>query len=66
MLEPTTTLPTEPEPELPQFQGKTRAQLIRWIQSLTVESTRNRAGRKYWKAYAKRLESELAHHRENR
>lgn len=52
------TMPdTSSEPE--RFKGKTRIQLEHWIDSLTIESQRHRAGKKYWKEYARRLERKL-------
>ena len=45
--------------EPPQFRDKTRAQLIHWIQSLTIESAHHRAGKRYWKKYAMQLEERL-------
>ncbi|WP_276310761.1 hypothetical protein [Bifidobacterium simiarum] len=35
----------------------TRTQLIRRIQSLTIEAARYRRGKRWWKQYAQRLEN---------
>lgn len=50
---------TSPEPEPERFRNKSRVQLERWIDSLTIESQRHRAGKKYWKHYALTLERKL-------
>ncbi|NEG88605.1 hypothetical protein [Bifidobacterium aerophilum] len=47
----------EPEP----YAHMSRAQLIRCIQSLTIESARHRRGKRSWKTYAQRLEREIGH-----
>ena len=47
--------PSDPEPE--PYRNLSRRQLIDRIQSLTIESARHRRGKRYWKNYAKELES---------
>lgn len=57
---------TPPEPEPERFRNKSRVQLERWIDSLTIESQRHRAGKKYWKHYALTLERKLALYNETK